>query len=258
MGSKYYVVLEGRETGIFTDWDSCNKQVYKYPGAKFKSFKTREEAEFAFNNELADSSKTNTTEFKPENKPPKHSLETLANEQVQDVEVDIKVFTDGACDPNPGQAGSGIAIYREDQISELRYGLYNPCGTNNTAELNALHQALIISKSELDSGASVAVFCDSKYAIQCVTQYASDWKNNGWKRSSGGEIKNLELIQEMYSLYQSLEGKIQVFHVNGHVGIEGNELADRMSVLAIDAQEGDFCMYQEGIDIEQILLMRSG
>ena len=53
----------------------------------------------------------------------------------------------------------------------------------------------------------------------------------------GGEIKNLELIKEIYSLHQTLKDKVQVLHVNGHVGVQGNELADRMSILAIQSRE---------------------
>jgi len=47
--------------------------------------------------------------------------------------VDTKMFTDGGCEPNPGEAGSGVAVYRDGEISELWFGLYEPKGTNNTA-----------------------------------------------------------------------------------------------------------------------------
>jgi len=96
-----------------------------------------------------------------------------------------------------------------------------------------------------------------KYTIQSITQWAYGWEKKGWKRS-GGEIKNLELIQKMHALYQSLKDKIKVCHVNGHVGIEGNELADRMSMLAIESREDKFCLYRGDIDIDQILSMRTG
>lgn len=76
-------------------------------------------------------------------------------------------------------------------------------GTNNTAELNALHQALIMAAEEVDQGRSVAVFCDSKYSIQSVTQCAVGWEAKGWTKK-GGDIKNLELIKPMFDLYQSL------------------------------------------------------
>ena len=42
---KFYAVKKGRETGIFLTWDECFKQVNKFPGAIYKSFKTRAEAE---------------------------------------------------------------------------------------------------------------------------------------------------------------------------------------------------------------------
>ena len=35
---KFYVVWEGRETGIFTDWSIAQPLVSGHPGAKFKSF----------------------------------------------------------------------------------------------------------------------------------------------------------------------------------------------------------------------------
>lgn len=256
MARKYYVVWKGRTTGIFTDWNSCKNQVDKFPGAKYKSFKTRDEAEAAFKNNSVSYSPTKKV-VKSKKKTSKNKLGTLTKEQVLEIPVDTKIFTDGACDPNPGEAGSGIAIYRGNLISELWYGLYNPLGTNNTAELHALYQALNICKSELSSGATVSVFCDSKYSIQCVTQWAAGWEKRGWKKS-GGDIKNLELIKKMHVLYQSIKSKTHVFHVNGHVGIEGNELADRMSMLAIESQENEFCLYREHIDIEKILSMKNG
>ena len=42
---KYYAVRNGRKTGIFEDWASCEKQIKGFPNAAFKSFKTLSEAE---------------------------------------------------------------------------------------------------------------------------------------------------------------------------------------------------------------------
>ncbi len=46
---KFYVVWKGRETGIFNSWDECTKQIHGYAGAVYKSFKTRQLAEEAYN-----------------------------------------------------------------------------------------------------------------------------------------------------------------------------------------------------------------
>ena len=46
---KYYVVWVGRQTGIFETWEDCNEQIFGFPKAQYKSFKTKELAEKAFN-----------------------------------------------------------------------------------------------------------------------------------------------------------------------------------------------------------------
>lgn len=144
---KYYVVWKGRETGIFEDWPTCQRLVSGFPGAKYKSFKTMAEARAAFGNPVAGSSagtaptSARAAPRKPASK--RQSVKTWSAAEVDALEVDTKIFTDGGCEPNPGNAGSGMAIYRDGAISELWFGLYNPRGTNNTAELNALHQAFL-------------------------------------------------------------------------------------------------------------------
>jgi ribonuclease HI len=256
MAKKFYVVWQGRQTGIFTDWNTCKKQVDAFTGAKYKSFKTREEAEAAFTGISAPSS-SKSVGSPAKKKSSKQTVKTYTAIEISVMQLDTKIFTDGGCEPNPGQAGSGIAIYRNNTVDELWYGLYDPNGTNNTAELNALHQALIMAASEVDKGKSVAVFCDSKYSIQSVTQWAVNWQKKGWKKPSG-EIKNLALIKQMFALHQQLKDKIQVLHVNGHVGVEGNELADRMSIIAIAEKDTDFSRYGGELDIKSLLAMRAG
>ncbi|WP_318408079.1 ribonuclease H family protein [Photobacterium leiognathi] len=255
MAKKFYVVWQGRTPGIYTDWASCKQQVDKFAGAKYKSFPTQAEAQAAFGNKAPTYSRTSAT--KAPVKMPTTSKGSLTAEQVLAVETQIKIFTDGGCDPNPGKAGSGLAVYNNNQLSELWFGLYNPNGTNNTAELNALNQALIMAQSMIEKNQTVAIFCDSRYSIQCITQWAVTWQKNGWKKA-GGEIKNLDLIQPMFERYQAVKSKIQIHHVNGHVGIEGNELADRMSILAVDKQEMPFSQYDQPLDIETILALRAG
>lgn len=259
MASKYYVVWKGRQTGVFNDWSSCKAQVEKFAGAKYKSFKTMAEAEAAFSGKPCalplPSNKTKATYTRK--RYTAKGVKTYTAEEISGINAITKIFTDGGCEPNPGEAGSGIAIYRNEIISELWYGLYNPKGTNNTAELNALKHALIIAKSEIESGNTVAIFCDSKYSIQCITKWAANWEKKGWKKQ-GGDIKNLELIKEIFAQYQQLKSQLQILHVNGHVGVEGNELADRMSIKAIDTKEKAFTKFADELDIDAILALRTG
>ncbi|WP_407334147.1 viroplasmin family protein [Enterovibrio sp. 27052020O] len=253
MAKKYYVVWKGRKSGIYTDWTQCKAQVDGFQGAKFKSFPTLGEAEAAYGGKAsATSTKATTTKKSAKPKPA-----ALTQTQITEMPFDIKIFTDGGCEPNPGEAGTGLAVYENNQVSELWYGLYQAVGTNNTAELHGLYQALMIAKQKLEQGLTVAIYCDSRYSIDCVTKWASGWEAKGWKKA-GGEIKNLDIIQPTYALYQTLKSQITIYHVNGHVGIEGNELADRMSILAIERKEKALNLYRETTDINEILALRRG
>lgn len=255
--SKYYVVWRGHETGIFTDWATCSQKVKGVAGAKYKSFKTRAEAEEAFRSGPATGQSKSDNDSGKKRTASRNTVKTWSADEIAELDSDTFIYTDGGCEPNPGEAGSGVAIYRDGQIDELWFGLYNPNGTNNTAELNALHQALLIAKSEIAAKRSVTILCDSKYSIQSVTQWAAGWEKKGWTRRSG-EIKNLDLIKDLHSEYQSIKDQVAVLHVNGHVGVEGNELADRMSILAIQEHNEQFVRYSSAIDIDKILAMRAG
>ena len=281
--SKFYVVWVGHKTGIFTDWATCSKHVLGAAGAKYKSFTSKEEAEIAFKNgpsakptttgNLRETSKsrgkssgaksssgqatTHSNTHSKKRAANKSSVNTWSADAIATLTDDTLIYTDGGCEPNPGEAGSGMAIYRDGSIDELWYGLYNPNGTNNTAELNALHQALIMATNEIENKRSVSILCDSKYAIQCITQWAVNWQKKGWTKS-GGEIKNLEIIKEMFALHQSIKNQVKVLHVNGHVGVEGNELADRMSIYAMEQRNPEFTLYPKQLDIDAILALRPG
>lgn len=253
--SKFYVVWQGHETGIFTDWETCRQKVQGVTGAKYKSFATRSEAEAAFKSgPSAGGNKSAAGAKKPSGR---STVKTWSDKEIKELKFDTFIYTDGGCEPNPGEAGSGMAIYRNGEIDELWYGLYNPEGTNNTAELNALYQALVLAETEIKNKRSVAILCDSKYSIQCVTQWAVNWEKKGWTRP-GGEIKNLELIKDLYAQHQSIKDKVEVLHVNGHIGVEGNELADRMSILAIAEHNTEFCRYPDNINVDEILALRAG
>ncbi len=173
------------------------------------------------------------------------------------IDGEVTIYCDGGCTPNPGKAGSGVAVYRNKQLSELWYGLYEEMGTNNTAELGALYESLLLAKKEVEYGNSVEIKCDSMYSINCIKVWAISWEKKGWTKK-GGEIKNLEIIKLAYSLYNSIKKDITLSHIKAHSGFEGNELADRMTMYAIQTKSSSFVKYSKEINIAEILKMRAG
>ena len=167
----------------------------------------------------------------------------------------LKIFCDGACSGNPGNAGSGLALYEGKNKPTLIYGDYEEEGTNNTAELNALFKAMSIA-SNVNCPNIIEIYSDSKYSIECITNWAYGWKSKGWKKK-GGEIKNLEIIQNAHALFEELKEKITIIHVKGHAGFEGNELADRMAVYTIISKSKEYQKYSfESID--EVLALKRG
>jgi ribonuclease HI len=248
MAKKFYVVWRGVKTGIFHDWPTTHALVDGFAGAQYKSFSTLSEAQAAFRGGAparVAASKTN----KPRVVRTDHADAVAA--------FDTVIFCDGACEPNPGKAGSGMAVYRAGKLASLWYGAYNPAGTNNTAELHALLQALILARTEIVADHTVQVRSDSSYGLNAVTKWAAGWKKRGWRKADG-EIKNLEVIQELYALYQEIEDEVSLQHVSAHVGIEGNELADRMAMLAVERRESGWREYDGALDIDKLLKMRAG
>ena len=250
MAQKFYVVWSGRQTGVFTDWATVQRAVTGYAGARFKSFPTRAEAEEAFSGDKSISPQT-----AGKKKTGKAATERRAVHTAH--QFDVSIYCDGACEPNPGHAGSGIVVYRAGKLTELWYGLYHPMGTNNTAELNALYHALRMAEREIKTGKTVEVCSDSAYSINCIRTWAPSWEKKGWKKP-GGEIKNLEIIQDCYAIYRRIKKKLTLTHVAAHVGTEGNELADRMAMLAVQSKEKELRLYQETMDVPTLLKMRAG
>ncbi len=157
-----------------------------------------------------------------------------------------------------GNQVRGLAVYQQGKISALYYGLYQANGTNNTAELNGLLYAFKLAKKCLSKVEKVQVLSDSKYSIDCITKWAKGWQAKGWTRGKGEEIKNLDLIKACFSLYQEIKTQLVISHVKGHANIEGNELSDRMAVLARVQQQETLKKYQGELDIKTILAMESG
>jgi ribonuclease HI len=252
MAQKFYVVWAGRQTGVFTDWATTHWAVDKYPGARFKSFPTRVEAEQAF-------ARGGYASLPPEIAARQKGGPSGGGCRVAHTahQFDVRIYCDGACEPNPGNAGSGVVVYRGGKLAQLWFGLYNPKGTNNTAELNALYHALRIAEAEIMTGNSVEVCSDSAYSINCVRSWARSWEKRGWKKT-GGEIKNLQIIQDCYAIYRRIGPELKLTHVAAHVGTEGNELADRMAMLGALRKEVELRPYQEKIDIPTLLKMRAG
>ena len=49
---------------------------------------------------------------------------------------------------------------------------------------------------------------DSQFLIKCVTEWMPKWRKNGWKLSTGGDVKNREQLTDLHEAME--ESKVQV------------------------------------------------
>lgn len=141
----------------------------------------------------------------------------------------VVIYTDGSTAPNPGEGGwAAILIYKRDdgQIFEKVVTGYEPKTTNSRMELTAAIMAL----SSLKNRCEVELHTDSQYVQMGITEWIAKWHQNGWRSSTKGGIKNVDLWQALWA-----EQQRHVVHwhwVRGHNGNHYNERADELAAAA--------------------------
>ncbi|HEY7817030.1 MAG TPA: ribonuclease HI, partial [Vicinamibacteria bacterium] len=123
---------------------------------------------------------------------------------------EIRVYTDGACEGNPGPGGYAAIIDKDGKRIEVKGGERQT--TNNRMELLAVIAAL----RTLTEPSTVRVVTDSQYVAKGMTSWIHSWRRKGWKTSSGAPVKNRDLWEEL----DALAGKhrLRFEWIRGHNG----------------------------------------
>ena len=127
------------------------------------------------------------------------------------------LWTDGSASPHPGPGGFAVLEIVDGQAHPVALGK-EAKSSNIKMEGEAMVAAIKYAGEE-----GCEIHSDSEFWINVLTKWAEKWEANGWKKKTG-PIKNLELVQELYELYQKYP--VKLVWVQGHVGTEFNELAD--------------------------------
>jgi ribonuclease HI len=136
----------------------------------------------------------------------------------------VTVYTDGACEPNPGPGGwAALLIF--DEHEKVLSGS-EPHTTNNRMELTAAVQAL----QALSKRARVDIYTDSEYLRRGITEWLPDWRRRGWKRKTG-KLANIDLWQALETALS--EHELHWHWVRGHAGDRLNQRVDGLARKAI-------------------------
>lgn len=137
----------------------------------------------------------------------------------------VEIYTDGACQGNPGPGGWGV-VMRYNGVEKELSG-FELQTTNNRMELQAAIEGLKALKKVIE----VDLYTDSQYLRDGVTQWLPQWKKNNWKLSNKKPVKNQDLWEQLDALTQN--HKVSWHWVRGHAGHPENERADALARGAI-------------------------
>ncbi len=124
------------------------------------------------------------------------------------------LWTDGSASPNPGPGGFAViengrpvVLGREEKSTNIR-----------------MEGLAMIAAMEYAGEGGCEIHSDSEFWINVLKKWAEGWELKGWKKPNG-EIKNLDLVRKAWRLYNQWD--VKLIWVQGHVGTEMNELADK-------------------------------
>ncbi|MDD5476208.1 MAG: ribonuclease HI [Syntrophales bacterium] len=216
---KCYAVLRGRKPGIYHAWfgpGGAEEQVRGFEGARYKSFKSREEAESWLRNGGIDGFAGESLR--------RHGKATTASGEDYPPDT-VVIYTDGGCRGNPGPGGYGAVIIDGKKRKEISRGFR--LTTNNRMELLACIAAL----ETLKKPSQVVLHSDSSYVVNGINKgWARKWRAKNWMRTAAEPALNSDLWQKLLTLIE--DHRVRFLWVRGHAGNFENERCDELAARA--------------------------
>ena len=182
--SKFYVVWNGLNPGIYHSWDDCQAQIKGVKGAVYKSFDSKEEAERAYASPAYSymKKKADTPTFTLDTLPPVVERYALA--------------VDAACSGNPGPM-EYRGVYLGDGKEIFHFGPVH--GTNNIGEFLAIVHALAMLDKQ---GLKMTIYSDSRTAISLVR-----------KKCCKTQLERTEETEQLFQLIERAEAWLKAHRV---------------------------------------------
>jgi len=139
------------------------------------------------------------------------------------INIDVQLFTDGSCYPNPSLDGKGagwayVLLRKSPQAPVKASG---PCldgfSTNNRMELTAAIEGLLA----LDTPSRVELVTDSEYVGRGICQWIEAWRKTGFRQKNSDLWKRMDTLLRRHVVY--------ITCIRGHQGQPENEECDRMA-----------------------------
>jgi ribonuclease HI len=135
----------------------------------------------------------------------------------------VIIYTDGACEGNPGPGGWAAVLTCGPHRREISGA--TAATTNNRMELTAAVEAL----RALKAPCQVELYTDSQYLQLGMRDWLPKWKAKGWRRGSK-PVKNKDLWQALDA--ETHRHTVHWHWVRGHNHDTENERCDELATRA--------------------------
>ncbi|MDC0800769.1 ribonuclease H family protein [Clostridium paraputrificum] len=212
---KYYVVKNGKKTGIYDEWKECEKQVKGFPNAVYKSFRSLEEAKEYYYGKESKQVKI------------KSNLNLLDDEAI--------IYVDGSYDNTVRRYGYGAIIFNKGEKRILQGG----GSEENLIELRnvagELKAAINSMKYAINNGIKKVYLHYDYLGIE-------NWFTGEWKA-------NTKLTKEYSKFAKEINSILDVIFikVKAHSGDKYNEEVDKIAKDAIKKMDNNKS-YFKGVD----------
>ena len=211
---KFYAVKQGRKTGMFLTWDDCKKQVMGYPGAIYKSFGTKEEAEAYLGVTGAQ------TDQKDREAGITRSVSS-GNNKSENTENAVEIYVDGSYHAATKEFSYGMVVLVDGKEEKFSQKMTDP----------ELAQMRNVAGEIKGSEAAMQYALDHKIPSIIIYhdyQGIASWCNGDWKANKPGTIAYRDFYREA-----SRKIKIQFRKVKGHSNDKYNDMVDQLAKEAL-------------------------
>lgn len=209
---KFYAVKKGKTVGIFESWDACKASVDGFPGAEYKSFKTREEAANFCGEEIATEQISRSTE---------DPVQAALREDA------LVAYVDGSYEHSLTKYGFGCVFILPDGSVYVENG----SGDNpETAALRNVSGEMLGAMYALRWGIKNGF---SKMEIRFDYEGIEKWVTGAWRSKT-------ELTRKYAESMRQWQGQIalEFTKVPAHSNVFFNELADELAKDAVANKDG--------------------